>query len=335
MGIKSLNTLIKNHTNNGEKKYHLSKFKGMKFAIDTNLYLYKYLYGKKNHINGIFFMINKLKKFNITPIFIFDGKPPEEKNSKIIERKYIKTKLQKRLQELKMNLDDDSLENEIVADIHDKISNIEKRILYVDKDIIEKTMKLFDLMGIAYICADCEAEHYCSKLSMLNLVDGVISEDTDTLACGSKLIIRQFSNKDDSVNCYNLDEILYDLDLSYTSFVDVCILLGNDYNNRPKGLTIDSIYTLIKKHKSIEKLIELDLISVNFNYKAIRNIINLNDIQPNFIKLACQLSKKSDIFGLENFLKNNSTIEEKTFKHRINLIYNKNKSNYPISFQKF
>ena len=280
-------------------------------------------------------MINKLKKFNITPIFIFDGKPPEEKNSKIIERKYIKTKLQKRLQELKMNLDDDSLENEIVTDIHDKISNIEKRILYVDKDIIEKTMKLFDLMGIAYICADCEAEHYCSKLSMLNLVDGVISEDTDTLACGSKLIIRQFSNKDDNVYCCNLDDILYDLNISYSAFVDLCILLGNDYNNRPKGLTIDNAYSLIKKHGNIEKLLKLNLVNINFDYKAIRNILNLKDIEPNFIKLACQLSKKSDILALEDFLKDNSTIEEKTFKHRINLIFNKNKSNYPVTFQRY
>ena len=79
MGVKSLNTLVSNFTNNGEKKIHLSKLSGYKLAIDTNLYLYKYLYGNKNHVNGIFFMINKLKKFNITPIFVFDGKPPDEK----------------------------------------------------------------------------------------------------------------------------------------------------------------------------------------------------------------------------------------------------------------
>ena len=89
MGVKSLNTLISSYTSNGEKKIHLSKFKGYKLAIDTNVYLYKYLYGKSNHINGIFFMINKLKKFDIEPIFIFDGKPPEEKMIKLFIEKLL------------------------------------------------------------------------------------------------------------------------------------------------------------------------------------------------------------------------------------------------------
>ena len=86
MGIKSLNNIIINFTKNGEKKVHLSKFKGLRFAVDTNVYLYKYLYGNSNHIDGLFFMINKFKKFDITPIFIFDGKHPKEKSEKIKSR---------------------------------------------------------------------------------------------------------------------------------------------------------------------------------------------------------------------------------------------------------
>ena len=73
MGVKSLNTLISSYTTNGEKKIHLSKFKGYKLAIDTNVYLYKYLYGKSNHINGIFFMINKVLVTSPTNDRILDG----------------------------------------------------------------------------------------------------------------------------------------------------------------------------------------------------------------------------------------------------------------------
>ena len=79
MGIKNLNTLIESNSQNGINKRHLSSFSGKVLAIDTNVYLYKYLYGKSNHIDGMFFMINKFKKFGITPIFILDGKPPDEK----------------------------------------------------------------------------------------------------------------------------------------------------------------------------------------------------------------------------------------------------------------
>ena len=47
----------------------------------------------------------------------------------------------------------------------------------------------------------------------------------DTIACGSKLVIRNFTNRDDYAESYLLDEILYDLNLSYISFIDLCIIL--------------------------------------------------------------------------------------------------------------
>ena len=56
MGIKSLNNIIVNNTKNGEKKVHLSKFKGMKFAIDTNVYLYKYLCMERATILMVYFL---------------------------------------------------------------------------------------------------------------------------------------------------------------------------------------------------------------------------------------------------------------------------------------
>lgn len=323
MGVKSLNTLVSNFTNNGEKKIHLSKLSGYKLAIDTNLYLYKYLYGNKNHVNGIFFMINKLKKFNITPIFVFDGKPPDEKKNKILERKIIKEKINTRLLNLKLDLNNDIPELEKNAIIQ-KIENLEKRVLYIDKDVIDKTIQLFDIMGVAYIKANCEAEQYCSKLSRLNLVDGVISEDTDTLACGSKIVIRDFSNKSDFVLCYNLDEILYDLDINYASFLDICILLGTDYNSRTRGLSPEQIYQHIKTHKNIENLIKNKIISsVNFDYVSIRSILNLDSIKLDILKLLNQLKKIPNIDSLPKFLEEFSSIEEKTYKHRINLLYKK------------
>ena len=156
MGIKSLNTLISKFTNVAKKRVRLSNFSGQRFAIDTNLYLYKYLYGKNNHIDGIFFMINKLKKFNIECIFVFDGKPPIEKQNKIDSRKLTRNKLESRLDCLKMDMQ----HNVDSKDAQDQIDCLEKRIIYINQDIITNTKKLFDLMAIPYIEADCEAEHY-------------------------------------------------------------------------------------------------------------------------------------------------------------------------------
>ena len=322
MGIKNLNSLIEKHSSNGKTKRHLSSFGDKVMAIDTNVYLYKYLYGKSNHIDGMFFMINKFKKFNIKPIFIFDGKPPNEKQDTIKNRKIIRDRLKEKL----LNLEAQLLLKEDLSEIQtlkDEIENIEKKIMYVNKTVIDKTKELFDLMGITYVSADCEAEHYCSKLCKLDLVDGVVSEDMDTVACGSKLVIRNFTNKDDYVDCYTLDNILYDLDINYTSFIDLCILLGNDYNHRPRNLIPDEIYEIVKKHKSIENILNKSIVTNwKCEYQSIRDIILLKDININVTKLINQYNKKFNIQSLTIFLKNNSTIDEKTYRHRINLIFN-------------
>ena len=324
MGIKNLNGLIENYTSSGKVKKHLSSFNNKIFAIDTNVYLYKYLYGKSNHIDGMFFMINKFKKFNITPIFVFDGKPPNEKADTIKNRKIMKDKLKEKLLNLnaQLLLKDDLSE---IALLKTEIDNIEKKIMYVNKNVLDKTKELLDLMGITYINADCEAEHYCSKLCKLELVDGVVSEDMDTIACGSKLVIRNFTNKDDFVDAYYLNNILYDMNISYKSFIDLCILLGNDYNNRPRSLNPDEIFDLIKKHNSIENILNDNLLTNwKCEYNTIRNIILLSDVIVNVQKFIKQTNKPYFLDNLLEFLKNNSTIEEKTYRHRINLIYNNN-----------
>jgi flap endonuclease-1 len=142
MGVKNLNSLIEKYSPQGKCRQHLSSFNGMTFAVDTNVYLYKYLYGKSNHIDGMFFMVNKFKKFGITPIFIFDGKPPTEKTNTIIQRREVKQKLHNRISDLKAQINDNEEQNEI----KEEILNIEKRIVFVSLDIIQSTKELFDLI---------------------------------------------------------------------------------------------------------------------------------------------------------------------------------------------
>ena len=160
----------------------------------------------------------------------------------------------------------------------------------------------------------------------MNIVDGVISEDTDTIACGSKLVLREFSNRDDTVIVYDINNILYDLNLNQNSFVDLCILLGNDYNNRVKGFIVDKIYELVLKFKSIENILNNNIIKyLNFDYKSIRKIFNLENIKPNIIKISSQIyNKKFKLLETIKFLEEKSSIDSKTFKHRLHLIYNSN-----------
>lgn len=318
MGIKNLNNVIKTFSNINLERVHLKNFKDMIFAIDANLYIYRFLYGNGNHINGLFFMINKLLKYSITPFFIFDGYAPKEKQRTLKTRKNIKEKYKIQLIQLETELKINNNKSEILK----KIANIKKKLVYINDNIIESAQQLFDYMGIGYLIADGEAEHLCAKLSKLNIVDGVISDDTDTLACGSNIVLREFTNKSETVLYYQMSNILYDMDINLSSLVDMCILLGNDYNSKVKGFTYQQIYELVKKYKSIESIINNTDINIHIPFKKIRDLYLLKDVKVNLNETNHQLNKSPLITSLINFLKTNSDIDKYTYLYRINRMFN-------------
>ena len=100
MGIKSLTQLIKKNSPNSIQHVGLYTMRNKRIAIDTSIFLYKslinirykgdYLRNKDNkivsHIQGLYYKTNQYLSFGITPIYIFDGKPPIEKSECIQER---------------------------------------------------------------------------------------------------------------------------------------------------------------------------------------------------------------------------------------------------------
>ena len=72
-------------------KIHLSDLYGKKICIDTMIYLYKFL-TTEQLLENMFKLCTLFKKYNITPIFIFDGKAPIEKRKELDNRKRKKKK---------------------------------------------------------------------------------------------------------------------------------------------------------------------------------------------------------------------------------------------------
>ena len=101
MGIKGLTKIINKESPESIQTEQLYKLSGKRVAIDSSLFIYKYLmnvrYNGKSletkdskctsHISGIFYKTILYLSLNITPIYIFDGKPPVEKNELIQDRK--------------------------------------------------------------------------------------------------------------------------------------------------------------------------------------------------------------------------------------------------------
>ena len=88
MGIYLLNSFLKSLTNNGSRKLDLSELSGKKIVIDTSIYLYRFK-AMNALLENMYLLCTILRYYNISALFIFDGKASDVKNTTLKKRKEV------------------------------------------------------------------------------------------------------------------------------------------------------------------------------------------------------------------------------------------------------
>jgi flap endonuclease-1 len=355
MGIKNLKVILDQKCKSAINTRKLDSYRDMTLGIDLSIFLYKYLYNNNDHLEGLTRLILRLLKNNITPIFIFDGKPPKEKYEILQNRREKRDFMiiKKNLIENCMNFDksdfdifksnvidyinklniDFSFVDSDIKDLFKKDNDLlfkdceklTKKIIYVTSYHLESSKKLFDLFGIRYIHAPCEAESLLAILCKRNFIDGCISEDTDILPNGGHLFLRNFNADKNTIEEYCLYGILDNLKLTNDKFIDLCILCGCDYTTKINGIGPINAYKLICKYDNIENFIDNNnkfIIPKNFNYANARLLFKnpINDDIFNDIDKSTKLIKPK-IEDLKIFLYK-TKLKDKFFKEIDNNLMN-------------
>ncbi|KAK4328548.1 hypothetical protein Pmani_001025 [Petrolisthes manimaculis] len=104
------------------------------------------------------------------------------------------------------------------------------------KSVLKECKELLDLLGVSCVQAEGEAEATCASLSYHQVVDGVISQDSDVFLYGGKTVFRNFtaSHSKATLEKYSVDLIEAHLDLTRGDMIMLALLLGCDY--RPQGV---------------------------------------------------------------------------------------------------
>ena len=241
MGVPQLNHYLQQKSNNGISEIQLSAIRGKPIVVDTSIYLYKYL-SEGSLIEGFYHMITKLRQFCISPLFIFDGKPPPEKQSELNERK--------RRKDAAKNEYDGLLQRYRKEQNHRKkmilkstLENLKRQFIKVTHDDIASVKSLMQSYGVSYLDANGEADVLCAAIVKSGKAYACLSEDMDMFVYGCNRVLRYLSLLNSTVVMYDTTVILNDLGLSYKDFKDICIVTGCDY---------------VKKHqRSIENTVAL------------------------------------------------------------------------------
>ena len=135
MGIYLLNSFLKSLSNNGSRKLHLSELSGKKIVIDTSIYLYRFK-AMNALLENMYLLCTILRYYNISALFIFDGKANEVKNTTLKKRKEERFQAKEAYYECKNRLKDcneeekEIIESKLLPRIREVIKNY-KNVEYV------------------------------------------------------------------------------------------------------------------------------------------------------------------------------------------------------------
>jgi len=253
-----------------KKEIELKELSGSIIAFDAHNMLYQFLSIIRqrdgtplmnsrgevtSHLSGLFYRTINLIENGIKPIFVFDGKPPDFKENTLMERKKIKTQAKELWEEAK------------------KLGKEEEAFKYaqatsrIDENIVKDSKILLKAIGIPCVQAPSEGEAQASFMAIREDADYVASQDYDSLLFGAPVVVRNLAitgkRKVPRKNIYmvikpeviELKKVLNNLGSTREQLIDIALLIGTDYNKGLKNIGPKSALKLIKKYKSIEKVL--------------------------------------------------------------------------------
>lgn len=231
MGIKHLNKYLLQ--NCSFQSIHPIKFDDLSnktIVVDTSIYMYKFSEDDKL-LENFQILIDIFKKYNISPIFIFDGKPPIEKLDLLKQRQS-----KKREAELKYNsiMSDNSTDLCNKNTIH-RLDNLKKKFIRINHENIQSVRQLLIDNKMDFLDAEGEADELCVQYVKSNKAWACLSDDMDMFIFGCNRVLRNLSLSNNNVILYLLPDILNDLKMTMDIFRDILVLSGTDYNISCQG----------------------------------------------------------------------------------------------------
>ena len=227
MGIKNLNKLLyEKCCKNSISKIHFRELSGKTIVIDTSIYLYQFL-GEGSLMENMYLFISIMKLYNITPIFIFDGKPPPEKTD-LLRQRYIEKSAKQKYNDLHSSLSNMTADERRLAEL--EMNNLKRQFVRIYDEDIKKVKELMDAYNVTYIDSPNEADDLCVYMVKSGKAWGCMSDDMDMFVYGCPYIIRNLSLMKHTITLYKTEDILQDLKLSEKEFRKILTISVTDYN---------------------------------------------------------------------------------------------------------
>ena len=226
-----------------------------------------------SHLSGLLYRNVNFLSLGIKPVYVFDGKPPSLKTAEIERRKQIKkdatVKYEKAIAE--GNMEDARKYAQQTTSMKD--------------GMVKESKQLLTFFGIPFIDAPSEGEATAAHLTNTGHAYASASQDFDSILCGAKRLVRNFTNsgrrKIPNRNTYidivpeiiETQKTLDKLKLTREELIDVGILIGTDFNpNGFERIGPKTALKMIKQHKRLEDIPQIQEQLEELDFNQIRKI---------------------------------------------------------------
>uniref|UniRef100_A0A1J3ENI3 DNA repair protein UVH3 n=2 Tax=Noccaea caerulescens TaxID=107243 RepID=A0A1J3ENI3_NOCCA len=129
------------------------------------------------------------------------------------------------------------LDQEYVS-LGDEQRKLERNAESVSSEMFAECQELLQIFGIPYIIAPMEAEAQCAFMEQSNLVDGIVTDDSDVFLFGARSVYKNIFDDRKYVETYFMKDIEKELGLSRDKIIRMAMLLGSDYTEGISGIGI-------------------------------------------------------------------------------------------------
>lgn len=261
MGIKHLNQFIRTECSDAVKIMRLNELSGRTVAVDASIFMYRFI-ADGALLENMYSMMSFFKMHDIVALFIFDGKPPEEKRKTLNKRRRLKyiAEMQYNRYVRDLNNRDEigdatnqanqaNQSNFTKEQVH-ALKVLRRRFIRISDADFERVKTLMRSLGVQYIVAEGEADVLCAQMVIKRKAYACVSDDTDLFVYGCTRVLRHINLFDQTITMYDMPKILNVLGINMTEFRQICVVSGTDYHTGPMhGLNLKVALHLFRQYK--------------------------------------------------------------------------------------
>lgn len=208
-----------------------------------------------SHLSGLLYRTANLIEAGIEPVFVFDGKPHRLKSETLSGRR---ERREKAVEEWQKAVEE--------GDMKKAFSKAQQTSRMTD-EIRDSSRDLLKLMGMPCVSAPSDGEAQGAYMCSKGDVWGAASQDFDSLLFGTPRLLRNVTitgrrkvpgkdlYRDVRTEVIETGEFLEELGIDRKQLVDMCILMGTDFNAGISGIGPKKGLKLIRQYGDLESVL--------------------------------------------------------------------------------